>query len=308
MPPNERGVLNKAPTLKVGAGVAFLLAGLSVLSVLDATSKKVISFGMPILFIVWLRYFGHFVLVLGLALPSRGRSLFATHSLQRQVMRALVVSVSSVSFFSVLKVLPLAEATALNFLAPVLVLLASPWLLGEPLRKRHVFGVALGLSGLLIVIRPGGGLPLIGVLLGLGSAVVFALLQITTRRVAADDAVTTNVYTGLFWTVFLSCTLPWVGSLPQLEPLQWALAVSTGVSGALGHWLQIRAYRVAPASFLSPFVYLQICTATAMGWLCFGQHPDGVTAIGMAFVIGGGVLTGWLEYRARRAPADARGV
>jgi drug/metabolite transporter (DMT)-like permease len=72
--------------------------------------------------------------------------------------------------------------------------------------------------------------------------------------------------------------------------------------------LQIRAYRVAPASFLSPFVYLQICTATAMGWLCFGQHPDGVTAIGMVFVIGGGVLTGWLEYRARRALADARGV
>ncbi|NBS96579.1 MAG: DMT family transporter, partial [Betaproteobacteria bacterium] len=235
-----------------GVGIAQLFCALSVLSLLDVTGKKMIGIGVPVLMVGWFRYLSHLLLFCAVALPLRGRRLFLTQSLPRQATRGVLVALTTITFFSVLKRLPLAEATALNFLAPVMVLIASPWVLGEPLRWRHALGVLLGFGGMLIVIRPGGTLPLEGVLLGLLSAVILAAFQIATRRVAADDPITTNAYSGVFGTLVFTLALPWAGPWPNLEPLEWLLLFSTGASGALGHWLQIRAYRAAPASLLSP--------------------------------------------------------
>ena len=282
-----------------GAGIAQLFCALSVLSLLDVTGKKMIGIGVSVVMVGWFRYLSHLLIFCTIALPLRGRRLFLTQSLSRQATRGVLVALTTITFFSVLKRLPLAEATALNFLAPVMVLIASPWVLGEPLRWRHALGVLLGFGGMLIVIRPGGTLPIEGVLLGLLSAVILAAFQIATRRVAADDPITTNAYSGVFGTLVFTLILPWAGPWPSLEPLEWLLLFSTGASGALGHWLQIRAYRTAPASLLSPFVYLQIFAATALGWLVFGQLPDWMTGTGMALIVLGGAVTGALEWRAR---------
>jgi drug/metabolite transporter (DMT)-like permease len=248
----------------------------------------------------WFRYLSHLLLFSVIALPMRGRRVLSTQSLSRQALRGVLVALTTMTFFSVLKRLPLAEATALNFLAPVMVLLASPWVLGEPLRWNHVLGVVMGFTGMLVIVRPSGSLPFDGVALGLLSALILAAFQIATRRVAADDPITTNIYSGVFGTLAFTLCLPWAGPWPELEPIQWLLLLSTGVSGALGHWLQIRAYQAAPASLLSPFVYLQIFAATALGWLVFNQLPDGITAAGMSLIVLGGMTTGALEWRARR--------
>ena len=182
-----------------GAGIAQLFCALSVLSLLDVTGKKMIGIGVSVLMVGWFRYLSHLLIFCTIALPLRGRRLFLTQSLSRQATRGVLVALTTITFFSVLKRLPLAEATALNFLAPVMVLIASPWVLGEPLRWRHALGVLLGFGGMLIVIRPGGALPIEGVLLGLLSAVILAAFQIATRRVAADDPITTNAYSGGLW-------------------------------------------------------------------------------------------------------------
>jgi drug/metabolite transporter (DMT)-like permease len=292
--------LNIGGGRQIAAGILQLFCALSVLSVLDVTGKKMVGIGVSVLMVGWFRYLSHLLLFSAIALPMRGRRLLSTRSFSRQAVRGVLVALTTITFFSVLKRLPLAEATALNFLAPVMVLLASPWVLGEPLRWNHVLGVVMGFTGMLVIIRPGGSLPLEGVALGLLSALILAAFQMATRRVAADDPLTTNIYSGIFGTLVFTLCLPWAGPWPDLEPLQWLLLLSTGVSGALGHWLQIRAYQAAPASLLSPFVYLQIFAATALGWLVFNQLPDGITAAGMGLIVLGGMTTGALEWRARR--------
>lgn len=78
-------------------------------------------------------------------------------------------------------------------------------------------------------------------------------------------------------------------ALGQLTPVQWLLLISTGISGGLGHLLQIQAYRYAPASMLAPFTYMQIISATALGWIVWRQFPDMLTWVGIAIICASGV-------------------
>jgi len=94
------------------------------------------------------------------------------------------------------------------------------------------------------------------------------------------------------------------GALPvltALSPWQWFVMVSTGVSGALGHLLQIGAYRNAPASLLAPFGYVQIVSATATGWWIWGDFPGALSWLGIAIVCASGITIGWVEWRRRQA-------
>jgi drug/metabolite transporter (DMT)-like permease len=178
----------------------------------------------------------------------------------------------------------MAEATAMNFMAPLFLMAMAPWLLHEAHRLHRWLGVLVGFAGMLIVVRPGAQLDPLGVLLGLLTALVFAFFQIATRRVANDDPLTTNYYGGLFGIVALTLALPWFWKTPALSLWQWLLLISTGISGFLGHWLQIAAYSKSPATLLAPFSYLQIVTAAILGWLVFGQLPGRTTAIGIALI------------------------
>lgn len=287
------------------SGILFHIAGLWMLSVLDASGKWLVLAGVPVLMLAWVRYAVHTALMTALVLPTRGQAIFSTQSLRWQLIRGLLMIASSVLFFSVLKRLPLAEGTAMNFMAPLFLMALAPWLLHEPHRLRRWLGVVVGFAGMLIVIRPGTPLDPVGVVLGVLTALVFAFFQIATRRVAHDDPLTTNYYGGLFGTVALTLALPWFWHLPELSPIQWLLLLSTGVSGFLGHWLQIAAYKKSPATLLAPFSYLQILAATALGWLVFGQLPDQATALGMGLICLAGIGAAVAEARVvlrQRAP------
>jgi len=278
-------------------GILLHIAGLWLLSTLDASGKLLVMAGVPVLVVTWVRYVVHIALMTAVVLPSRGTAIFRTQSLPRQLLRGFLMIVTSVLFFSVLRHVPLAEATAMNFMAPLFVMALAPWLLGERHRAHRWVGVALGFAGMLVVVRPGGQLGTAGVALGVATAFAFALFQISTRRVAHDDPLTTNYYGGLFGTVVLTIALPWFWQMPQLAPWQWALLASTGVTGLLGHWLQAAAYRKAPATLLAPFNYLQIVSAATIGWLVFGQWPDRVTALGIALICAAGLgVAAWERH------------
>lgn len=286
------------------SGILLLVASLWLLSVLDASGKLLVMAGVPVLVVSWFRYVVHIVLMSAVLLPTRGRALLHTKSLPRQLVRGSLMILTSVLFFSVLKRVPLAEGTAMNFMAPFFVMAMAPWLLGEPHRLHRWIGVAVGFAGMLVVVRPGGQLDREGVLLGLLTAFAFALFQISTRRVAHDDPLTTNFYGGMFGTVVLTLALPLYWEMPQLSPWQWALLVSTGLTGFLGHWIQTAAYARAPATALAPFAYLQIVSAAGLGWAIFGQLPDALTWAGVALIVAAGLGVAWKETRlARRATA-----
>ena len=265
-------------------GILFHVAGLWVLSGLDASGKYLAMAGVPILMVSWVRYSVHTLLSSAVLLPRRGLGLLRTHSLRGQLLRGALMIMSTVLFFSVLKRVPLAEATAMNFMAPIMLMALAPWLLHEPHRLHRWCGVALGFGGMLLVVRPGTGLDTVGIALGLATALTFACFQIATRRLAQDDPLTTNYYGGLIGTVALTLALPWFWETPDLSPWQWGLLLSTGVTGAIGHGLQAVAYARTPATLLAPYSYLQILSAVTLGWAVFGQLPDATTALGIVCI------------------------
>jgi drug/metabolite transporter (DMT)-like permease len=279
------------------SGILLHILGLWLLSTLDASGKWLVMAGVPVLTVAWVRYATHFALMTAVVLPSRGKTIFKTQSLVRQFTRGLLMITTTVLFFSVLGRLPLAEATAINFMAPLFLMAMAPWLLHEAHRLHRWLGVLAGFAGMLIVVRPGAQLDFVGMVLGLLTALAFAFYQIATRRVAHDDPLTTNYYGGLFGTIVLTLALPWIWVTPNLSPWQWLLLISTGFSGFLGHWLQIAAYSKSPATLLAPFSYLQIVAATLLGWMIFDQLPDPITVIGIALICIAGLGVALVEAR-----------
>lgn len=275
-------------------GIGLLVLGQWILSLLDATGKTLTQQGLPIVAVAWVRYVGHVIAIFLLLGPRRFSVQCQPNAPRLQWLRGGVMLVSTLVFFSVLKLMPLAQATALNFCAPLFVVALAPWLLGERPGRRAMTvrwcGVLIGMAGMLVVVRPGGELTPLGVALGLTSALVFAIMQMLTRRLAAhDNAMTTLIWSGITGTVLTSALVPffWFEATPT--PLQCGLLASAGITGSIGHYFVIRAFQYADASFLSPFLYLQIFSATSVGYLAFGHLPDWTTALGIAVICAGGL-------------------
>jgi drug/metabolite transporter (DMT)-like permease len=196
-----------------------------------------------------------------------------------------------------LRYLPLAEASAITFLAPMLVVILSGPLLGErPTHARWVAVVA-GFIGILILVRPGSAIFHLATLLLVVAALCNALYFLMTRKLADESAHTTLFYSALVGTVGLSLALPWQieGVLPTVRDA--ALFLLLGLFAGLGHWFVISAYLLAPASLLTPFTYLQMVWATAYGFAIFGQLPDRWSALGMTIIVASGL---WLALQERR--------
>jgi len=287
------------------AGISTLILSTWALSGLDASGKWVMAAGVSLWVLCWVRYAVHLVLVLSFILPLRGLRAFQSIRPGAQLLRGLIMLVATAGLFKALSYLPQAEATAINFLAPLIMMALAPWVLKEPARLSRWVAAGIAFIGVLIVIRPEAGLHPVGVAWGLGTACLFAAQHLATRYVAVDDPYTTLIWTGGVGAVVLSVAMPFV--LPQAIPvlrslgaLDWLVLIGTGFFGALGHLLQIRAFRCAPASLLAPFIYLQIIAAATLGWLIWGQFPDALSWLGIAVICGSGAsLAVWEWHRAR---------
>ncbi|MGS1107846.1 DMT family transporter [Achromobacter anxifer] len=310
MTPADNGRTRRAAPASSGPmmGVLLLVLSMWTLSCLDASGKWVMNAGVPLLVLSWFRYAVHLALVLALVLPARGLGVFRSRKPREQILRGGSMFLATLMFFTTLSYIPQAEATAINFLAPLLVLSAAPWVLKEPARLSRFVAAGIAFIGVIIVIRPGGGLDPVGTVFGLLTACCFAVQFIATRRVAGDDPFTSLIWSGAVGTICLTLTLPFIlpPALPVLKalaPLDWVVLISTGITGGLGHLFQIAAYRRAPASTLAPFVYLQIISATSVGWLVWGHFPDPLTWLGIAIICASGIGIGLIEWRRSRAQA-----
>ncbi|MBC9904237.1 MULTISPECIES: DMT family transporter [Achromobacter] len=310
MTPADDGRTRRAAPASSGPmmGVLLLVLSMWTLSCLDASGKWVMNAGVPLLVLSWFRYAVHLALVLALVLPARGLGVFRSKKPREQILRGGSMFLATLMFFTTLSYIPQAEATAINFLAPLLVLSAAPWVLKEPARLSRFVAAGIAFIGVIIVIRPGGGLDPVGTVFGLLTACCFAVQFIATRRVAGDDPFTSLIWSGAVGTICLTLALPFIlpPALPVLKalaPLDWVVLISTGITGGLGHLFQIAAYRRAPASTLAPFVYLQIISATSVGWLVWGHFPDPLTWLGIAIICASGIGIGLIEWRRSRAQA-----
>lgn len=272
-------------------GIALLLAAMLLFACLDATAKH-LSAKFPVPMLVWARYTFHFLLMLALLAPSLGWRLVRTARPGVQILRALMLVATTACGIAALKLMPLAETTALAFVSPLLVLLLAGPLLGEKVRPRHYLAVAAGMLGVLLIAPPGGALDTTGIALALGAALAYSLYQILTRRIAAlESAVTMVFYTALVGAVVMTLGLPWYWSGPMPNATEALLIAALGLLGGSGHFLLTRAFRLAPASTLSPLLYVQLIWATLLGWGVFGQLPDAWAMAGIAVIAGAGLWT-----------------
>lgn len=283
-------------------GIACLILGQWTLSLLDTAGKLLAQAGYHVVMIAWMRYtINTAVMALTLAPLYRrrtGTSILRSRHPGLQVFRALLLLLSTLVFFSVLKIVPLAEGTAMNFCAPLIVLAVSPWMLKEKSYPSRWIAVGLGFVGMLVVMRPGGAISSTGVMLGAASACVFAIVSMLNRKMNQfDPPVVTLFYGGLIGMLASTCIVPFFWSTQSMTLREGLILASTGVTSTLGHYLVNTAYRHAEASLLTPFFYLQVISATTMGWLVFGQLPDMLTTAGIAIICASGMGAAYVEHR-----------
>jgi drug/metabolite transporter (DMT)-like permease len=276
----------------------FLLAGVC-LSSLDATAKYLVR-DHALFLVVWARYAGQMLVVTPFAWQRAGPGFWRARHPALQLVRSMFLLAATICFFGSLRYLPLAEGSAITFLAPIFVVVLSGPLLGErPTQARWIASVA-GFVGILILVRPGSAIFHPATLLLVVAALCNALYFLTTRKLADESAYTTLFYSALAGTVGLSLALPWQldGGAPTLR--DGAIFLLLGLFAGLGHWFVIGAYLLAPASMLTPFTYLQMIWATLYGFVIFAQLPDRWSALGMTIIVASGL---WLALQERwRAP------
>lgn len=269
-------------------GVVLMLSAVLCFALLDC-SAKYLSQHYPVPMVVWARYAVHTLLMLIVHAPRHGRALLRTRRPARQLLRALLLLSVTVLFVSGLRLLPLAEATAIIYLTPLLVTALSVPLLGERVCATTWLAILVGLAGVLVVVRPGGALLGWPVLLPLAAALCNSLYQILTRSFAgSENATTTNFITGLTGTVLASLLLPWQWQTPQ--PAHALLMLVLGCAGYGGHALLIRAFEHASPAVLGPLTYGQLAIATLLGFGVFGTLPDATSFAGMGLIVVGGLL------------------
>ena len=281
-------VPTKAVLLIVGSVLCFTL--------LDTIIKHLAPH-YPVPLLVWARLtFQAVAMVIWLA-PSMKLGLLRTPRVGMQLTRGVLIVTSSFLFMSALKYLPLAEATAINYSSPVLVVVMAVLLLGERMTRARVAFVLAGLGGMLMIVRPGADIFHGAAFLCLANAFVYAVYQILTRKVADEDARVNLLYPGLVGALIMTATLPFIDIETRMPFSDIMLVCAAGLLGTLGHLLFILAFQRGPASALVPFTYMQLVWATLIGWFVFRQFPDRWTLTGMAVIAGSGL---WTALRERR--------
>ncbi|MCC7426189.1 MAG: DMT family transporter [Alphaproteobacteria bacterium] len=285
------------------AGVLLLMLTIAMFVVMDTTIKYLTD-SVPLFLMLWVRFGAHLVAMV-LIMLARGRSLW--HRPRRpglQAARSLLLLFTSICFASGVHYLPLAEATAITFVSPLMLTVLAARMLGERVGALRWAAVLLGFAGVLVVIRPGLGVTHPAAALVVIAAVALALYQTLTRRIAGqDDVMTTGLHTALAATAVTTPIAPFVWVALPFKA--WALMLMIGVMGAISHIFLIMAFNRAPASLLAPFVYTQLIWAAIAGWLVFGDIPDWATGLGAGVIAAAGLIVLHGERRARQARAAA---
>ncbi len=270
----------------LGDSIAKLLGGVVALTVLVA-----VRFGIQAALLLPIVIIGK----QGLGLPPG----VLGWTLARTILHILGIGL----MFSALQYLPLADALAIAFVMPFIMLLLGHFVMGEHVGWHRLVACAVGFVGTLLVIQPNFvevGYP---ALLPLGVAVVFALFMMVTRQIArAMDPIKLQTISGLQAIVILGLGLVLFPSLLgesgfRFDQTTWALLIGMGVIGTLAHLFMTWSLRFAPASTLAPMQYLEIPFGTFIGWLIFADLPNGLAAVGICITVGAGLYIILREQR-----------
>lgn len=296
---------NRDESGKLVLGIALANIGMFLLPGMDAIAKYIGANGdmspgqltlirfavQAIFFAVWLAVFS-------------GVRAFKPQRLWINLVRGALIACASLLFFIAVKYMPLADAIAIFFVEPLILTLLSFVVLREAVGWRRVSAVIVGFAGALLVIQPSFALFGPVSLLPLVTATLFATYLLLNRVAGAYDSATSMQFVaGVSGSIVLIVAIAG-GHLFGVEDLQfvwnapahvWALALVMGLIGCLGHHLIVQAFKLAPASLLAPFQYIEIVAAAGLGWLVFNEFPTPVKWLGIAIIVSSGLYVFWRE-------------
>lgn len=279
-------------------GIGLMLAAMAILPFIDVLAKKLGQAGMPILIVVWARALFGGLMTLPFALKAVGARAFLPARPLHHLARAILLFGATFLFFQALKHLPIADALAIFFVNPLVIVILSALVLREKVGPRRWAAVAVGFIGTLIIIRPGLVAVNPGTLYALGAGVALGAYFVMTRHIAgAANAMVLTFQTSAIGAVLMTFALPFLWQMPT--PTQWVMLASLGVIATLGHVLITKAYEHGEASLLAPLAFTEIIMAIAVGWWFFADLPDRWTLLGVSILVASAVYISFRERATR---------
>lgn len=290
-------------------GMAVMVVAVLLLPLIDAIGKWLAMMDdMPPATIAFLRFFFQLAMMFAILMVSGGFKAFRTSHLAGNLTRGAMLGFGGLCFFAAVKYMPIADALAVFSAEPLILTLFSAVFLKEKVGWRRFSAVGVGLIGTMIVIQPSFEVFGVVSLLPLVTAVTFAIYVILNRKYGSkDEPLVMQFYAGVggclaTGLVMLVGTAAGAGDLQFSLPhgaFPWMLLFLLGVVGTAGHLLMVQACKLAPASLLAPFQYLEIVNAVLLGLLLFGDFPTPSKWLGIAIIIGSGVYVFMRERRVR---------
>lgn len=220
------------------------------------------------------------------------------------LLRGGLMGVASFLFFTAVTFMPVADAIAIFFVEPFILTILSALLLGEIVGWRRRIAILVGFSGALLVIQPSFSALGFVAVLPIAAAFVFALYLIYTRKIATgDEPLAMQFVAGIGGAMTLTAGLflgasfgfaPLAAVFPQ-TPFSWGLIVLLGLLGTVSHLMIVFAFARVRASVLAPFQYIEIVSATILGFFVFDEFPNILKWLGIAIVVGSGIYIFWRE-------------
>ena len=288
-----------------------LMLGFCVVAPMADSLAKLLGQAMGVVQLVTVRMVLQVLLLLplvwwmGLTLRMTGRVMRLT------AIRSVLHVAGIGTMFLGLQYLPLAEAIAIAFVMPFIMLVLGHFVLGEEVGHRRIIACCVGFAGTLMVMQPSFAEVGWPALLPLGVALIFALFMLVTRQIAREtDPIALQVVSGIIASVILVPVLVLSSpfALPGFEATMpegnaWLLLLAMGALGTGGHLLMTWSLRFAPSATLAPMQYLEIPVATFFGWLIFNDFPDGLALAGIGVTISAGL---YIIFREQYVSQSAR--
>ena len=279
-------------------GIVLVALATLTFAAADVLTKQ-LSMRHPVAVVVAVRYLVNLGLLAVVLYPRLGAGLWRVQRRGLVLLRGLFLALSSLTMALALRLMPVGETVAIIYLSPFAVMLLAGPLLGEKVTRWGWIWAVMGFAGVLLILRPGGGLDPYGVAFALINAGFATGYHLLTRLLAGSETTAAMLFqTALVGSVFFS--LGALGSLDQLDiaATDYGWMAVLGALAAAGHFLFTAAYREAPASLLAPVNYLHLVWAAGLGWVIFGHMPEAPSLAGMALVCASGVA---LALGAKRA-------
>ena len=292
--------------------IGLMVAAVVLFSALDTSAKYLVTReGLSVAQVVWSRFIGQFVLLL-ILVPAFGimsaKALFTTNRLGLQIVRSVLMVGTTAFNFLALQYLRLDQTITIVFLAPLMVALLAGPLLGEWVGRRRLIAIFVGFVGVVIAVRPGFGAVHPAVLYAFAAMFVYALFMLLTRHMAHFDPPLVTLFYSMFVGTFAGAPFAFAEWQTPPDMLSLVLLSLLGILGGTGHWLFIHAYRLAPASAIAPFLYMQLLSMVAFGFAVFGDLPDVWTLAGASLIVASGVYLVHRERRISREMAETTPV